>query len=592
MKLPPGLAPWASQLKIFPDEVSITLGELARRISAFVSPFKPLGAHDDGEPNGYDGVARRGIYDRLLLSELALADEFSDEFIRRAVMGEHLFLNVARVAEGEKRVSVVLFDAGALQIGTPRLAQLAAFIVFARRAEAANAAFCWGILQDTKQLILADDTEASIKILLESRVARAVSEDDLDEWDAKLADVRGRADVWLVGSEEIGRLDGATEFSHLFIDEVLDPEKRELAVSVKSATGIEKRIQLELPSDDLSTRILRNPFDLVAPALLRPSISEINGSFFFDGFGSKLFIRSTRSSVKYIDVHNQSVEQLGMTGTAEEAKQMMAVGRLRKSVVGAQYVDPTTIRLANFRGKSNLKDGLYVSDLRNIVAPDGVEELLPIVNVRPHDFHYSEAGLIDAEGKLFMIDPIPSEKAKAAGAVGSLRVVAIGVLAFVVTRQGLFYVGLDDGGSRHVFVTMGKTITRRELGFHQLRSAVFGRGGTSIPIVAFEDVSGDWTILDDEAKEITIPRPPGKVVGVISDQRVSPLVGLLVLGDDRRQLLFCDAKGTRRVLLVAESDIVRFQQNPFAPMFAYQTEGGQLVLHSYIRHRAIQVFGA
>ncbi len=43
-------------------------------------------------PDGYDGIGRRGSYDRLLASEWLIHDELPDEFLRRVVSGEHAFL--------------------------------------------------------------------------------------------------------------------------------------------------------------------------------------------------------------------------------------------------------------------------------------------------------------------------------------------------------------------------------------------------------------------------------------------------------------------------------------------------------------------
>ncbi|WP_447413065.1 hypothetical protein, partial [Clostridium perfringens] len=61
-----------------------------------------------------------------------------------------------------------MFDAGLAQLGEPRLAQMALFILLARRAEQADAQFSWGILQQPG--ILHDDTGlGGIRKLLKSR---------------------------------------------------------------------------------------------------------------------------------------------------------------------------------------------------------------------------------------------------------------------------------------------------------------------------------------------------------------------------------------------------------------------------------------
>ena len=108
MNLPPSLAPWAGYLNIFPAEVSLALGPMIQRVSMLIGSPQPRLNEKEGEPDGFDGLNRRGTYERLLLSEWMLADELEDEFIRRAVMGEHLFLNRAHSSAVGTRSSLAL----------------------------------------------------------------------------------------------------------------------------------------------------------------------------------------------------------------------------------------------------------------------------------------------------------------------------------------------------------------------------------------------------------------------------------------------------------------------------------------------------
>src|ERR1044072_8962670 len=147
MNLPPSLSQWAGYLKIFPHEVSLALGPIIQRVSVLIGSLHPQLNQPEGEPDGFDGLNRRGTYERLLLSEWMLADELEDEFMRRAVMGEHLFLNRAHSSPVGTRSSLALFDAGPSQLGSPRIAHIAALIVLANRADSARSSFSWGVLQ-------------------------------------------------------------------------------------------------------------------------------------------------------------------------------------------------------------------------------------------------------------------------------------------------------------------------------------------------------------------------------------------------------------------------------------------------------------
>jgi hypothetical protein len=59
-------------------------------------------------------------------------------------MGEHLFLNRAHSSPIGTRASLALFDAGPSQLGSPRIAHIAALIVLANRADSAGSSFTWG----------------------------------------------------------------------------------------------------------------------------------------------------------------------------------------------------------------------------------------------------------------------------------------------------------------------------------------------------------------------------------------------------------------------------------------------------------------
>lgn len=134
MELPRSLAPWAPYLDLFPRDIGLALGPVVRRIALAVEPLAAHALSGSGDPDGFDGLSNRGSYDRLLASEWLLSEELPDEFLRRAAEGEHVFLKIGRREPVRSRLSVVLFDVGPNQLGSPRIAHLAALIVMARRA--------------------------------------------------------------------------------------------------------------------------------------------------------------------------------------------------------------------------------------------------------------------------------------------------------------------------------------------------------------------------------------------------------------------------------------------------------------------------
>lgn len=597
MKLPASLSPWAKHLQIFPEEISLTLGNYVQKISPFINPINSHDEDSDGEPNGYDGVNRRGIYERLLLSELALADEIGEEFIRRAVMGEHLFLNLAKVNPSAKRVTVALFDAGAMQIGTPRIAHLAALIILARRAEAANAMFLWGVLQDEKNLVISDDTESSVKILLESRTPKDIEEEDILRWRENLSDFHDFSDVWLIGSSNISQFTQTKEFSHLYIDEILELGKSELNLKIKSASGIEKQINLELPPPNICTRLLRNPFEIVSPiSAYRGKLDGQVANFFFDATGTKLFAKLDSENILSFAVQNQrSVSIAKYQNTAVKlqpkvhnsynSKEYIGVGRLKKAIAFISKADDRKLRLEYQRYGFSLPIGLYEIENGEFSFPENEDGLLKVNSISPRRSQYDEAAILDAKGNLFSLKQ--KSLVKSDNTVGYARLLATNVLAIARTEHEFMYVGCEDGNEYHHVVSVSNTVDRKALSGRRLNQAFFGRGEHGNKVLAFEDTSGNWNILEDKENIRIMPRPQGEVVGVYKDSRFAPNAGFFELMEDKRTLEFCWAYGRRREILKTDEEIIKIEFSPRSPMLAYQTASGELVIFSLTHKAAI-----
>lgn len=597
MKLPASLSPWAKHLQVFPEEISLTLGNYVQKISPFINPINSHYEDADGEPNGYDGVNRRGIYERLLLSELALADEIGEEFIRRAVMGEHLFLNLAKVNPSAKRVTFALFDAGAMQIGTPRIAHLAAFIILARRAEAAKAMFLWGVLQDKKNLIISDDTESSIKILLESRTPKDVDEVDIKNWKEKLKELDEMSDVWLIGSSNISQFTQTKGFSYLYIDETLELEKNELNLKIKSATGIEKRITLELPPPNICTRLLRNPFEIANPvSAYRGKLDGRVANFFFDATGTKLFAKLDSENILSFAVQNQrsvliakyqktAVNLQPKVHNSYHSKQYVGVGRLKKAIAFISKVDNQRLRLEYQKYGFSLPIGLYEIENGKFAFPENEEGLLQVNSLSPRHSQFDEAAILDAKGNLFSLKQ--KSLVKSDNIVGYARLLATNVLAIARTDNEFIYVGREDGNEYHHFVSVSNTIDRKTLSGRRLNQAFFGRGEQGNKVLAFEDTSGNWSVLEGKENIRIMPRPQGEVVGVYKDSRFAPNAGFFELMEDKRTLEFCWAYGRRREILKTDEEILKIEFSPRSPMLAYQTASGELVIFSLTHKAAI-----
>ncbi len=286
IELPAALAPWAPELARFPRDIALGLGAILPTVALALGPHETRSLGREGDPDGYDGLATRGPYHRLLSTEWALALEIPEEFLRRAAMNEHAFLALARKQPASGRVLKALFDAGPSQIGAPRIAHLAILIALAQRARAMNATLLWGVLQNAASSCRGEVRRIDVHFLLQSRSDRVVSESDVAHWRAALADRDGEA--WLIGADDVEAF--ARDESRLLVSDVEVPGARRVSLTRARRNLDSQRVVLDLPPSQLCARLLRSPFENVPPIAL--SATSLSGArLVFSGDGRRLFVR-------------------------------------------------------------------------------------------------------------------------------------------------------------------------------------------------------------------------------------------------------------------------------------------------------------
>lgn len=291
--LPPALAPWSAGLSLFPRELALHLGSVVRRIASLIGEALPS-RQGSGEPDGFDGIARRGPYDRLLQSEWLFADELPEEFARRAVMHEHLFLELARQHPVQHPLAVALFDCGPSQLGAPRLVHIAALVVLARRAAASQATFRWGLLQRPDLRLFDGVTPENILRLLEAHTHSEVSESELGAWSGWLGEGEKVGELWFVGPQRLARFPEVRRQWQLVTEEVLVPGARQVSAAVRHDSRNDSPAILELPPNDACVRLLRDPFEAaVAPATTSDDAHAIISNVLFGSGGRALLGRAS-----------------------------------------------------------------------------------------------------------------------------------------------------------------------------------------------------------------------------------------------------------------------------------------------------------
>ena len=244
------LESWAAQLGFLADEVAIGVEQMARRMDLAMEDAPAL-VSGMGEPNGYGGIDRRGSLDRLLLTDWVLADAAPDEFNRRLAFGELSFLRIEHTEPKPPSQVVVLVDAGPLQIGPPRLTQLAGLVVLYRRAHALGIPLALGILGDEPGTFSRADLPDLFAVWLRARRTFIPMEDDVDDW---LSAIEGDSRCWLFGCPALAGTSFSRDLRHLHASESSwGPDGAEtLTVQVDR-----RLIELPLPEPSASLRLLR-----------------------------------------------------------------------------------------------------------------------------------------------------------------------------------------------------------------------------------------------------------------------------------------------------------------------------------------------
>ncbi len=281
MKLPGTLARWHPLLDVFQAELQPELARMASALELAIGRPRVNSSKAADEPSGFDGLSRRGTYERLLLTEWLMAEEAPLEFVRRAAGGEHSFLRLAHDAPRGEFHTAAIFDAGPEQLGTPRIAHLAALIVLARRAENAKGSLVWCVAQQPDATYSLVD-RATLENLLDGRSALETNIEQVQHARQVMERAAAMQEIWLIGGEHCAAIAAELRMNHLQVTDVLEPGAHQLEISVRQGRmGTARRIVLDLPPDAVCTRLLRDPFaasptlPAVTPTVPRPNNSTV-----------------------------------------------------------------------------------------------------------------------------------------------------------------------------------------------------------------------------------------------------------------------------------------------------------------------------
>jgi hypothetical protein len=589
LKLPHQLAPWGPQLSIFPEEIALALGPLVQRVAALVGPFTHHHVEGNVVPDGFAGLAKRGTYDRLIASDWLLADELPEEFMRRSVMGEHLFWKVAYREPTETRSTLVLFDAGPEQLGSPRLLHLAALVVFDARARMAKANFNWGILQSGEDLWPGINF-AQVEALLQARGSPSARAEHLREWSQIADDLGLEGEIWVVGGEHL-RAIIPEKFSSFLVAELPHPGERKLRAECRPAGRHARMIELELPEPAACAQLLRDPFATAITSRRKLLPGFTPQGIVFHPSGNKLWVMTNQGKVIALAVPNSPRAVVARPKQQQTLSSfpIVAAGRIRRTTV-LLSMNPASLAFSVARIGKALPDGLVAGTYEFVDSRS--KPLFQFGKLSLCVWH----GAAERKPGLYVIDE--------AGVMFRLFVGPQGqpwcqeahprALALTMTYPWLCYAAYDcsdDGGHLGIYVdghdvpwqswAVAEAPSRAFLGFAPASNSPFHGAA------AFGYKNNRWEICTKWYRtEVTLPQ--GFVVqGVVGGEGVEAT--LIVVEDDQRTLSLFGSQGIHRVLK-ANAAITSVSGCRQQPLIAYATEAGEICVHSLKHGKSVLDF--
>lgn len=245
---------WQPYLSWFDATLQPILSELLSQLNLMLGSIKENNAANNDWHSGLGEIRSRGHYENLLLSEWLLFDDEPDEFLRRAVTQEHLFLTPTPEEQKSNNAIIALFDEGILQLGNCRLVHLVMMLLLADRAIKQHSQFYWGVIQHPAELHSFSGLDSLID-LLKKKSLSSVNQQAMDNWskylDGMVADER-----WFIGAKITAEVILPAEMmtQHMYISQQVT-HNRKLNI-ITQGNGTTRSCELKLPSEIICTKLI------------------------------------------------------------------------------------------------------------------------------------------------------------------------------------------------------------------------------------------------------------------------------------------------------------------------------------------------
>jgi hypothetical protein len=532
----------------------------------------------DDDPDGFDGLASRGSYERLIASDWLLADEIPEEFERRATMREHLFLKTAKRDRAHGLGSVVLLDSGPDQLGSPRLAHLAILVVLIRRADLARANFAWRTLQNPGLPFLHGASESEMMELLRARTSANVSDSMLSDWMNRSLEKNRPEEIWLVGGERLHQISPHHVVSRVKVEDVLAPQIRQIAIEIQRPKGRPRRIVLNLPDNSVCARLLRDPFQVRVRIPSKLSTMASSSGLIFAHNGRRLFTKTSDGALMSFPVPNSPWDTPGNAkrNALGNIGRIVAANRLGRSTIIVS-VEETSLRISYVGKETDPPPGHYFLRLDQFAWPRETDQELLFPCARPYMSQGEKPSLLvlDASGKLFRLKPAKDEP--------MALLAQSGVLA-LTSRQGIpAYVSVDKARNLVQYTSLGREPFRGVVlsGAEGVEQAFFGFGAHAqapFCLLAIQRSPSRWIIVagQDRSHEIQAEQRQ-EIVGVIQEPNYAEA---LISLRENRHVVTLRGRDWERTLFESPYSIAYLTVSQSKPWIAYSTTKGDVTVYS------------
>ena len=578
-QIPKPFQAWRPWLSWFNDSLQPNIADLMLQLNPLLGPVKESQWHDQQLLSGLGDLHKRGSYANLLASEWLIAQEEPDEFIRRAVSYEHLFLAPTQEKSKANGVIIALFDSGILQLGVSRLVHLILMLLLDIRSHAQGSQFYWGVIQSSPKLKLFQNVN-DLKLLLNTRTTKLVDNNHLDEWHNYIQQAKLNYDeCWLIGTNH-QKIDLVTH--QVNIEKSIE-DYNKLLVKMTS-NMMTKCCQLTLPNEIICAKMVLGQFMFTGhyAEIVKKSIVPINVNFkpLISANGNRILTyNGDNTHIYFVNLSDlMKVKNICHIHHYHLNYPVLGFDLLGKHVVALIQDNKTFFIWQPNRPRIEIAEVIHV-DKNNVVIA-----LLWLFNG-----HGTDILFVDAENKLYALSFLPKSQEK----ITKIYKIAENVIAlFKLSDQQALYLYNNDKQQLlingynincHFFYCLTTLPNLSNQQFFITAESLWLQGFGRLAIGQAQE----WQIYtaEHDYQRVAIPNE-WQVFGLYYDNKTNR-TDFLVINQDRKQVALFDYSNNKMdVCFRSPNKIINYSYNSLAQSFTVTTNMGELIVYSFVSQSA------